>query len=227
MNAQEKMKQTAGEYAVKFIQPGMIIGIGTGSTVYYFIKALGKKVAAGFEVKGVPTSRKTEELARQNGIALIDLNDVPLIDLAIDGADEVDSNLQLIKGGGGSLLQEKMIAAASKQLIIIADAGKAVERLGKFPLPIEVIPYGWKQTAKHIQQLNCNEIVLRQKEGNPFISDHGHYILDCHFDKIDNAALLSQQLNAIPGVVENGLFINMASIAVFGNEDGTVRLAEK
>ena len=227
MTTQEKMKQTAGEYAVQFVQPGMVIGIGTGSTVFYFIKALAKRVAAGFVVKGVPTSRRTDELAKQSGIDMINLNDAPLLDLAIDGADEVDNELQLIKGGGGSLLQEKMIAAASQKLIIIADAGKAVDKLGKFPLPVEVIPYGWKQTARHIQQLNCNKIILRQKETNPFISDHGHYILDCHFDEIDNATLLSQQLNAIPGVVENGLFLNMASTAVFGNEDGTVRVIEK
>lgn len=227
MTVQEKMKQTAGEYAVQFVQPGMVIGIGTGSTVYYFINALAKKVAAGFNIKGVPTSRKTEELARQNNIEIIDLNDALLPDLAIDGADEVDNNLQLIKGGGGSLLQEKMVAAASKKLIIIADAGKAVPALGKFPLPVEVIPYGWKQTAKHIQQLNCNEIILRQKDNKTFISDHGHFILDCHFGKIENASSLAQQLNAIPGVVENGLFLNMASTAVFGNEDGTVRVIEK
>ncbi|MCW3116203.1 MAG: rpiA, partial [Chitinophagaceae bacterium] len=145
----------------------------------------------------------------------------------IDGADEIDPQLQLIKGGGGALLQEKMVAAASKRLIVIADNGKMVECLGKHPLPVEVIAYGWKQTQKHIGMLPCLKSVLRLRDDKPFISDHGHYILDCYFEKIENAGWLSQQLNNIPGVVENGLFVNMASAAIIGHDDGSVRTLNK
>jgi ribose 5-phosphate isomerase A len=227
MTSQEKMKQAAGEYAVSLIKPGMTIGIGTGSTVFYFIKALAQKVADGFDVSGVPTSKKTEALAIQSGIPLVDLNEVDVLDLAIDGADETDPQLQLIKGGGGSLLQEKIVATAATKLVIIADAEKAVNILGRFPLPVEVIPFGWKQTAKHISKFGCNSIVLRQREGKTFVSDHGHYILDCHFEKIENAALLTRQLNGVAGVVENGLFLNIASMAILGQPDGSVKIIEK
>ncbi len=227
MLSPEEMKRAAGEYAVQLIQPGSITGIGTGSTVYYFIHALAKKVKDGLDIKAVVTSRQSGLLAEQLGIAITDLNDVEYIDITIDGADEVNSQLQLIKGGGGALLQEKMVAAASAKLVIIADSHKMVDKLGRFPLPVEVIPYGWKQTQKHIAGLSCNKIILREKESTPFITDHGHYILDCYFEKIENTPGLAQQLNNIPGVVENGLFINMAASAIIGYEDGTVRTITK
>jgi len=227
MLSPEEMKRAAGEYAVQLIQPGSVTGIGTGSTVYYFIHALAKKVKDGLDIKAVVTSRRSGLLAAQLGITITDLNDVEYIDITIDGADEADSQLQLIKGGGGALLQEKMVAAASSKLVIIADSHKMVEKLGRFPLPVEVIPYGWKQTQKHIADLSYGKIVLREKEGSPFITDHGHYILDCYFEEIENAPGLSQQLNGIPGVVENGLFINMAAAAIIGYEDGTVKTITK
>ena len=227
MLSQEEMKRVAGEYAVQLIQPGFVTGIGTGSTVYYFIQALAKKVKEGLNIKATVTSQKSASLAREAGITITDLNDVDTIDIAIDGADEADSHLQLIKGGGGALLQEKMVAAASRKLVIIVDSDKLVDQLGKFPLPVEVIPYGWKQTQKHITGLSGHKIVLREQEGNPFVTDHGHYILDCHFEKIENPSQLSEQLNAIPGVVENGLFINMASAIIIGRPDGTIQTITK
>jgi len=227
MLSPEEMKRVAGEYAVGFVQPGFVTGIGTGSTVYYFIHALAEKVKQGLDITAVVTSRKSGELSKQLGITVTDLNDVDTIDITIDGADEVDKQLQLIKGGGGALLQEKMVAAASRKMIVIADGNKIADQLGRFPLPVEVIPYGWKQTRKHIGKLGCGKIILREKDGKPFITDHGHYILDCHFEKIEQASLLSQQLNSIPGVVENGLFIDMASAVIIGKEDGTTQTMTK
>ena len=227
MLSPEEMKRVAGEYAVGFVQPGFVTGIGTGSTVYYFIHALAEKVKQGLDITAVVTSRKSGELSKQLGITVTDLNDVDTIDITIDGADEVDRQLQLIKGGGGALLQEKMVAAASRKMIVIADGNKIADQLGRFPLPVEVIPYGWKQTQKHIGKLGCRKIILREKDGKPFITDHGHYIFDCHFEKIEQASLLSQQLNSIPGVVENGLFIDMASAVIIGKEDGTTQTMTK
>ena len=227
MLSPEEMKRVAGEYAVGFVQPGFVTGIGTGSTVYYFIHALAEKVKQGLDITAVVTSRKSGELSKQLGITVTDLNDVDTIDITIDGADEVDKQLQLIKGGGGALLQEKMVAAASRKMIVIADGNKIADQLGRFPLPVEVIPYGWKQTQKHIGKLGCRKIILREKDGKPFITDHGHYILDCHFEKIEQASLLSQQLNSIPGFVENGLFIDMASAVIIGKEDGTTQTMTK
>lgn len=223
MNDQNIAKQKAGEYAATFIETGMNIGIGTGSTVYYFIQALAKKIKEGLVIKGVPTSRQTEFLAKELNIPLTDLNDVAQLDLTVDGADEIDSQLQLIKGGGGALLQEKIVAAASKKLIIIADETKLVETLGKFPLPVEVITFAWKQTQRHIQNLGCNKIILRKKNDEVFVTDHKHFILDCYFEKIEDVGSLTQQLNSIPGVVENGLFVNMATSAIVAYNNGSIK----
>lgn len=216
-------KQQAGEYAATLIENGMTIGIGTGSTVYFFIQALAKKIQQGLNIKGVPTSAQTAQLATSLHIPLTDLNDVAALDLTVDGADEIDPSLNLIKGGGGALLQEKIVAAASRNNIIIADESKLVQQLGKFPLPVEVITFAWKQTQHHIQQLGCNNITLRKKDDQVFITDHGHYILDCYFEKINEVQLLHQQLNNIPGVVENGLFLHMASKAIIAYNDGSVK----
>src|SRR6478735_6951403 len=175
MSDQNIAKQKAGEYAATLIEPGMTIGIGTGSTVYFFIQALAKKVKEGLIIKGVPTSTQTQQLATELNIPLVDLNDVEQLDLTVDGADEIDQQLQLIKGGGGALLQEKIVAAASKRMVVIADESKHVQTLGKFPLPVEVIDFGWKQTQQHIHQLGCDKIDLRTKNNKVFITDHGHY----------------------------------------------------
>ena len=154
---------------------------------------------------------------------MIDLNDATTLKLTIDGADEIDGQLRLIKGGGGALLQEKMVAAASDKLIIIADSNKLVAHLGGCPLPLEIIPYGWKQTQNHITRHFGVRSELRINDGKTFISDHGHFILDCFFEKIENAEELSMGLKNIPGVVENGLFINMAALAIIGYENGEIR----
>jgi ribose 5-phosphate isomerase A len=227
MSDQNIAKQKAGEYAATLIEPGMTIGIGTGSTVYFFILALAKRIKEGLMISGVPTSKQTQQLATELNIPLVELNDVDQLDVTVDGADEIDHQLQLIKGGGGALLQEKIVASASKKMVVIADESKYVKTLGKFPLPVEVIDFGWKQTQQHIQNLGCTKIVLRTKDDKTFITDHGHYILDCYFGKINDVIQLHQQLNNIPGVVENGLFINMAGNAVIAYKDGNIKVMDK
>jgi ribose 5-phosphate isomerase A len=218
----DQIKQQVAESATALVKPGMVLGIGSGSTVTWFITAIARKMRNGLSCTAVPTSSQTRQLASREGIQLTELNDVPSIDLTIDGADEADHQLQLIKGGGGFLLQEKMVAAASKQLVIIADHTKLKPELGSFPLPIEVIPYGWKQVAQRIQSSHQIETSLRMKEGKTFETDHGHYILDCHFGKIADPASLNTYLHLIPGVVETGLFVNMCCKALIGYPDGSV-----
>lgn len=218
----EDIKKRVGTYAADYVQQGMTIGIGTGSTVYWLLQELGNRVQQGLQFKAVPTSRQTQTLATEMGIVLADLNAINELVLTIDGADEIAPDLQLIKGGGGALLQEKIVASASKQLIIIADETKMVPLLGHFPLPVEVIPFGWKQVERKIRQLGCKQVVLRQKNNETFISDHGHYILDCHFESIPDPAGLNQELQFIPGIVETGLFIQMADLAITGYADGRI-----
>jgi ribose 5-phosphate isomerase A len=223
MLTKDETKKLAAVQALAYIQPGMTIGIGTGSTVYWFIQELAKLVKQGFMCRCVPTSNATDLLAKQLGIPMLELNDVSTIDVTIDGADEIDPQLTLIKGGGGALLQEKMVAAASEKLVIIADGTKLVKQLGAFPLPVEVVPYGWKHIQHHIQYANDIPAILRMKNEQPFITDHGHYILDCHFKEIKDPDDLTVTLNTIPGVVENGLFIRMANLAIIADADGTVQ----
>lgn len=218
-----EIKQKLGEEAAQLVKQDMVIGIGSGSTVYYFIAALAKKVHDGLHCIAVPTSVQTLSLAKQQGIGMTELNDVPFIDLTIDGADETDHQLQLIKGGGGALLQEKMVAAASKQLVVIADNSKLKTQLGAFPLPVEVIPYGWKQVQKHIHHLYTVKTELRIKDDNPYITQHGHYILDCHFRQINDVYSLDNSLHLIPGVVETGLFLNICKMALIGYPDGNIQ----
>ncbi|MBE7103723.1 ribose 5-phosphate isomerase A [Bacillus cereus] len=214
------LKQFAGEYAAGFVKDGMKVGLGTGSTVYWTIQKLGKRVQEGLSIQAVPTSKETEVLAQQLSIPLISLNDVQTLDLTIDGADEIDSDLQLIKGGGGALLREKIVASSSEELIIIADESKLVSHLGAFPLPIEIITFSWKQTEKRIQSLGY-ETRLRVKNDGPFITDNGNLIIDCIFpNKILNPNDTNKELKMITGVVETGLFINMTSKAIIGTENG-------
>ncbi|GAB1805291.1 ribose-5-phosphate isomerase RpiA [Priestia megaterium] len=213
-------KQAVGEKAAQFVEDGMIVGLGTGSTAYYTIVKLGERVKNGLHIKAVPTSQKTEELARKLGIPIVTLADVEYIDIAIDGADEVDSELSLIKGGGGALLREKMIAYAAKRFIVIADSKKIVKTLGAFPLPVEVIRFGWEMTAKHIRGAGCVPQLRLLDDHTPFITDNGNYILDCHFSEIENPAELEKQLTRIPGVVESGLFVGMTEeVITVQNQD--------
>ncbi|WP_460283426.1 ribose 5-phosphate isomerase A [Bacillus luti] len=219
------LKQLAGEYAANFVQDGMKVGLGTGSTVYWTIQKLGQRVHEGLSIQAVPTSKETEALANQLSIPLISLNDIDILDLTIDGADEIDSNLQLIKGGGGALLREKIVAASSKELIIIADESKLVTHLGTFPLPVEIIPFSWKQTEKKIQSLGC-QTTLRLKNNDTFITDNNNMIIDCVFpNHVSNPANLHEQLKMITGVVETGLFINMTSKAIIGTKNGIKELS--
>ncbi len=218
-----ELKRKVGEQAAELVKPGMTAGIGTGSTAYWLVMALGEKVRQGLNIRCVPTSRETARLAGEQQIPLIELNEAPIIDITIDGADEIDPQLQLIKGGGGALLQEKMVAAASRQLVIIADHTKLVNQLGAFPLPVEVIPFGWKQVQRHIEALYAIKTSLRTKNDQPLVTDHGHYILDCHFNQIADAPALNIALNTMPGVVDNGLFIRMATGTIIGYPDGSVK----
>lgn len=227
MLTQDEIKQLVGREAAALVKNNMTVGIGTGSTAYWLIMELGKRVKEGLLIKAVPTSKKTAALAAEQHIPLANLNDITEIDLTIDGADEVDPSLQLIKGGGGALLQEKMVAAASRQLVILADETKLVKQLGKFPLPVEVIPFGWKQVQRRIQKAYDIEATLRVKDDQPFVSDHGHYILDCPFQQIENPDILSYDLNAIPGVVDCGLFVGMAGSVLVGYKDGTIETLHK
>lgn len=218
------VKQLLGTQAADRIQPGMTIGLGTGSTVYWLLQELGRRVNNGLQFKAVPTSQQTAAICNQLGIPLIDFNQIDHpMNLTIDGADEVTPDLHLIKGGGGALLQEKIVAAASEQLLIIADSSKYVSTLGKFPLPVEVIPFGWKQVARKIHSFGTGPVVLREREGKPFVTDHGHYILDCDFKVIVDPFRLNEALNLIPGVVETGLFPGMADEALIGYQYGTVK----
>ncbi|WP_152269467.1 ribose-5-phosphate isomerase RpiA [Agriterribacter humi] len=213
-------KQAAAHKAVQYIKDGMIVGLGTGSTAYWAIQYLGEKVKQGMRITAIATSGETERLALECGIKVSEMDAVDHIDIDIDGADEIDRRLNLIKGGGGALLREKIVAAGSKTFIVIADGSKMVEMLGQFPLPVEIIPFGWQHTARHLALLGC-QTTLRQKEAKPFITDNGNYILDCQFGPIPDPAVLQQQINNTPGVVENGLFVKMATRIVIGYDDGT------
>lgn len=206
-------KKEVGEKAVEYVKDGMVVGLGTGSTVFYTITKLSQLVQQGLSIKGVPTSEQTKQLAIQLGIPLVSFNEIEQIDVAIDGADEVDSELNLIKGGGGALLREKIIAAAAKTFIVVADSDKNVDTLGTFPLPIEVVPFGYEMTAKHIRKLGGSP-KLRKKDETPYRTDNGNYIIDSSFQEITQSRELEKNLNLIPGVVDNGLFVDMADIVI-------------
>lgn len=227
MLSPSEIKQHTGIHAATLVKEGMIVGLGTGSTAAPFIKALAERVKSGLAITGVPTSVYSKKLAEELGIRLAVLNDVGSIDLTIDGADEVDPQLQLIKGGGGALLQEKMVAAVSKQLIIVADQTKLVPQLGKFPLPVEVIPYGWKHVQRTIERTYNITVALRMKDTKAFVTDQGHYILDCLFQQINDAPKLNEALHNIPGVVETGLFLHMAHSVLVGHPDGRVVIVRR
>lgn len=224
MSEVDNAKKLVGEEAVKCIEDGMKVGLGSGSTVYWMIKKLGEYVEQGLDVTGVPTSQTTAQWAKEFGIPLTDFSELKQLDVTIDGADEVDENLHLIKGGGGALLREKIVASAAKELIIIVDRSKKVSHLGAFPLPVEVIPFGWEVTANNISTLGCVP-KLRQKDGEVFVSDNGNYILDCPFDKIPNPETLHKELKSLVGVVETGLFVGMTN-KVIVERGGNIEILE-
>lgn len=219
-------KQAAAEKAVNYISDGMTIGLGTGSTAFWAIKKIGELVREGLRIRAIATSVQSQNLAIEEGISMVSFSDIEHIDVTIDGADEVDVKLNLIKGGGGALLHEKIVGASTKRYIIIVDESKCVNTLGKFPLPVEIVPFGWEMTMKKLQQLKCITR-LRLAEKGPFITDSGHYISDCSFNEIREPGSLEALINMIPGVVENGLFVNMTNVLVVGYANGEVKVRER
>lgn len=229
----DKAKFVAAKRAVAYVENGMKVGLGTGSTAAWMVKCLGERIRdEGLNVTGVPTSSRTADLAAQVGVPTLTLDQAKWLDLTIDGADEYDANLNLIKGGGGALLQEKIVATASDQVVVIADLSKQVDTLGAFPLPLEVIPFGWQTTKALVEETLVNmdvlgrSAVLRLNNDAPFVTDEGNLILDLHLKRIGNARQLSLVLNQIPGVVENGLFIDICDVVVIGNGDGSVEVRD-
>ncbi|MCK4366103.1 MAG: ribose-5-phosphate isomerase RpiA [Thermoplasmatales archaeon] len=221
----EELKKLAGEKAVEHIEDGMIVGLGTGSTVEYTLRKLGTLVRDGLKIKGIPTSIHTQRIAKEEKIPLTTLEENPVIDITIDGADEVDSDINLIKGGGGALLREKVIAFNSKKVIIVIDDSKVVKALGiDFPLPVEVVKFGWTSTKKTLEDFGCN-VELRKIMGEePFITDNSNYILDCEFERIAEPEQLEIDMNNTPGVVENGLFIGLVDEVIVGGKQGILTL---
>jgi len=225
----DKAKFVAAKRSVDFIEDGMRVGLGTGSTAAWMVRCLGELVRdEGLKIRGVPTSTRTAKLATDVGIDVVTLEEARWLDVTIDGADEFDGEMNLIKGGGGALLQEKIVATASDQMVVIADVGKQVETLGAFPLPVEVVPFGWKTTKALIEELLISmdvlgrETQLRMSGNKPFVTDEGNYILDLQLGRIGNAHQMSMVLNQMPGVVENGLFIDICDVVVLGFGDGRV-----
>jgi len=213
-------KQRAGARSVEFIEDGMTVGLGTGSTAYWMVERLGERMREGLSVRCVPTSRRTEEQARRLGIPLVTFADVQQLDLAIDGADEIGPDLALIKGGGGALLREKLVAASARRFVVVADAGKKVEVLGKFPLPVEVVQFAWEVTARRVAEATGVEPSLRLDErGAVYVTDNGNYILDCRCGEIRDPARTERELKLLTGVVECGLFVRMADLAVVATDD--------
>ncbi|PYX50955.1 MAG: ribose 5-phosphate isomerase A [Acidobacteria bacterium] len=218
--ANDQEKEAAARASLKYVKEGQVVGLGTGSTAAFFIRLLAEQVKNGLRIRGIPTSVRSREMAEELGIPLTTLDECQEIAVTVDGADEVDPQLRLIKGGGGAMLREKIVASATKQLVIVADASKQVSVLGKFPLPVEVIQFAQALVAKRITKLGAQVSVRKAADGNPYVTDEKNHILDCHFGKIPDADGLARELSEMPGVVEHGLFIGMASVVLFarGNE---------
>jgi ribose 5-phosphate isomerase A len=226
MNAHH-WKQQAAQRALAYVDGGMTIGLGSGSTAAAFVELLAQRVGQGLDIRCVATSQTTLQQAQSLGIALTTLDCVPFLDLTVDGADELDDDLRLIKGGGGALLREKIVATASERMVVIADVSKRVATLGKFPLAVEIVRFGLAATRNMLSALAAEvgcagEITLRMQGGERFITDNGNYILDCRFGRIDNPEALDAALKRVPGVVENGLFLGIADVAVVAGPDGVL-----
>lgn len=228
----EAQKRQAATRALEFVRPGMRLGLGTGSTARHFVELLGGRVRDGLNVVGVPTSQATEADARRCGVPITTLDETPELDLTVDGADEIAPDLSLIKGGGGALLREKIVATASACMIVIADESKWVDALGRFPLPIEVTPFGFRATLRAIEKALASvqaagELTLRRKtDGHAFVTDSGHWIIDAALGRIDDPSALAHALAGVPGVMEHGLFIELARTAILAGPGG-VRIAER
>src|SRR5262245_35309229 len=228
----DAQKRAAAARAADFVRPGMRLGLGTGSTAKYFVELIGERVRAGLDILAVPTSEATSAEANRCGIALTTLEETPELDLTVDGADEVGPGLCLIKGGGGALLREKIVASASARMIVIADQSKWVTQLGRFPLPIEVVSFGLAATQRALEkairaiQKSGPLVLRRQKDGEVFVTDGGHWILDAALARIDDPVTLAHAISGVPGVVEHGLFIGLAHMAIIGGPNG-VKIAER
>ena len=212
--AYDQEKQSAAQASLRFVRDGNVVGLGTGSTAAYAVRFLAERVQAGLKIRAIPTSSQTRDSARTAGIPLTTLDEIQEIDVTIDGADEFDPQLNLIKGGGGALLREKIVASASRFVVIIADSSKQVRVLGKFPLPVEVIPFAQALIARKIEALGARVELRQVTDGKPFITDEGHHILDCHFGQIPDPPALARKLETMPGIVEHGLFIGMANVVL-------------
>jgi len=222
--ANDQEKEAAARASLRFVEDGQVVGLGTGSTAAHFIQLLGERVKQGLRVRGIPTSVRSDALAKGLGIPLTTFDECQEIAVTVDGADEVDPKLRLIKGGGGALLREKIVASATRKLVIVVDASKRVATLGKFPLPVEIIKFSRALVTKKIAALGA-EVRLRTKDdGKPYLTDENNYILDCHFGKIADVDGLARELSDMPGVVEHGLFIGMANIVLVAGEKGVVEL---
>jgi ribose 5-phosphate isomerase A len=223
--ANDQEKKAAAQASLRFIEDGQVVGLGTGSTAAHFIQLLGERVKAGLKVRGIPTSVRSEAMAKSLGIPLTSLDEVQEIAVTVDGADEVDPELRLIKGGGGALLREKIVASATRKLVIVVDGSKRVSTLGKFPLPVEVIKFSQALVTKKITGLGAEvRMRMNSKDGRPYLTDENNYILDCHFGAIADPEKLARELSDMPGVVEHGLFIGMASIVLVAQEGEVLEL---
>jgi ribose 5-phosphate isomerase A len=225
--ANEAEKEAAGRAAAKLVRNGDIVGLGTGSTAYFAVVALGERVKSGLKIIGIPTSVATEELARRLGIPLSTLDEHQQIDITLDGADEIDPKLNLIKGGGGALLREKVVASITKKMVVVGDSTKVVPALGKFPLPVEIIPFARSVIEKQIASLGATTKLRMRPDGQPFITDNGNQILDCTFGRIADPPSLARELSSTPGVVEHGLFIGLASLAIVGKGKAVTEIRPK
>jgi ribose 5-phosphate isomerase A len=217
-NRRDELKRLAAERAAEFVEDGQLVGLGTGSTTLFALQALGRRVRAGLKIKGVPTSRQTEKIAQELGIPLTNLNDTAKLDISIDGADEIDADFNMIKGGGGALTREKLVAVSAAKRVFVVDEKKLVSILGEgFAVPVEVLPFAWALSARMLQDLGC-EPRLRETAGAILETDNENYILDCKFAGIENVAAMEKMIKLVPGVVESGLFVGLADIVVIGFE---------
>lgn len=218
----DEQKMAAARASLEHIHDGMLVGLGTGSTSECFIRLLGERVKAGLTIRGLPSSIRVRQLAEELEIPLTSFEEVRELDIYVDGADEIDPQLRLIKGGGGALLREKVVASAAKQFIVVGDSSKQVPMLGKFPLPVEVVPFARPLVASRIAELGAKVSLRRYAYGNPYTTDEGHHILDCEFGKIPDPPALANVLNNMPGVMEHGLFIDMADVALIATAEGVI-----
>lgn len=215
----DQSKRRAADYAVELVRDHQVVGLGTGSTAAFALEGLARRIREGLSIKGVPTSVATERSARELGIPLVGLNEVDVIDITLDGADEIDGDFNMIKGGGGALTREKLVAFASAKRVILVDESKLVSKLGESrPLPVEVLPFAWMLSARLLNELGCT-ISLRVHGEAPFVTDNGNYIVDCDFGPVENAAHLEKSIKLLPGVIESGLFIGIADTVVIGFDD--------